>query len=98
MVITASRVMGLTGQRVSGAVEPVRWIGLCRCFSRPMVIQFCAAVGAVEKPGQGIGLTNGVVAAGRLPQLLGKFPGFFIHDGLMGVFKPCVDNRDAARK
>ena len=52
-----------------------------------MIIQLCAAVGAVEKPGQGIGLADGVVAAGRFPQLLGKLPGLFIHDGLMGIFK-----------
>ena len=52
-----------------------------------MIIQLCAAVGAVEKPGQGIGLADGIVAAGRLSQLLGKLPGFFIHDSLVGVFK-----------
>ena len=52
-----------------------------------MIIQFLSAVGAVEKPGQRIGLANGIVAAGRLSQLLGKLPGGLVHDRFMGVFK-----------
>ena len=63
-----------------------------------MVIQLRAAVGAVEKPGQGIGLADGVVAAGGLSQLLGKFPSLLIHDGLVGVLKPCIDEKDTAQK
>ena len=98
VVIAAGTAVILPGQRVSGAVEPVRWIGLGGVSPRPMVIQLRAAVGAVEKPGQGIGLADGVVAAGRFPQFLGKLPGLLIHDSLMGVFKPCVDKRDAAQK
>ena len=52
-----------------------------------MVIQLCPAVGTVDQPGQGIGLADGVVAAGCLSQLLGQLPDLLVYDSLVGVFK-----------
>nr|WP_242832201.1 hypothetical protein [Oscillibacter sp. 1-3] len=98
VVITASIVVILLGQRVGEAIKPVRRLGLGGCSPRPMVIQLRTAVGAVEKFSQGIGFANGIMAAVCFSQLLGQLPGLFVHDSLMGVFKPCVDEKDAGKK
>ena len=64
-----------------------------------VVMQLMAAVGAVQQTSEHILLgVLGLPALCPLPELLHLFPCGLVDDGLMVVFKPCVDNRDAARK
>ena len=71
-------------------------------FQRPgtfsVIIHFGPAVGAEHQPSQRISHACGVCPAHSFSDVLGQLPSFRVNDGLVGILKPCVDNRDAARK
>ena len=52
-----------------------------------MIIHFGSTIGAVQKTGQRICLTQRVDALGRLAELLYKLPCFPVHNGLVGILK-----------
>ncbi len=78
----------LAGEGIGGTIEEVGWIGIIlRAASGTVVIHLLAAIGAVQKPGQRIRLSDCVDAPGRLAELLSKLPCFPVHDGLVGVLE-----------
>ena len=62
------------------------------------MVQLRPAVRAVGKPGKHTHFSQLCRAAALLPILLYKFPYLLINDGFVGVLKPCVDEKDTARK
>ena len=62
-------------------------------------VHFPATVGAIHQPCQRCGLAPAVrVSLDVPPNTLYVVKGFLVDDGVMGILKTCVDNRDAARK
>ena len=62
------------------------------------VIQFFAAVGAVQKPREHTHDTGAVWPAAVLSEILNEGKGLPVNDSRVGIVKPCVDKRDAAKK
>jgi hypothetical protein len=52
-----------------------------------VVIHLFPTVGAVQKPGKGIGNTDGVDALRRFAELLCKLPRLPVNNGFMGVLE-----------
>ena len=78
----------LAGKSIGGTIEEVRWIGIVlHAAFGAVIIHLLAAVGAVQKAGQRICLTQRVDALGRLAELLCKLPCFPVHNGLVGILK-----------
>ena len=78
----------MASKGIRGTIKEVRWIGivLCAAFGA-VVIHLLAAVGAVQKAGQRICLSDGVDAFGCLAELLRKLPCLPVHDRLVGILK-----------
>lgn len=79
--------MLLAGRGIAGTVTTVGGAGLAAIAAIAVVIQLFSTVNAIEQAGKGIGLLERLMAAGYLPQLLSKLPGFIVHDGIVGVLE-----------
>ena len=63
-----------------------------------MVVQLRAAVGTIGQPGEQPHFSHLGWTAAVFPAFLHNLPCLLVDNRFMGALKPCVDNRDAARK
>ena len=69
-----------------------------RCFGSLLKIHFVAAIPAEQQPGKQVDFLRfrGPVLGGN--PLLGKFKGFLVNQRFMGIWEPCIDEKDTAQK
>ena len=64
----------------------------------PAIVQFCAAICAVCQPGEKSHFSHPCGTAALLSGLLDNRPGIFVNNCLVGILKPCVDEKDTSKK